>query len=75
MRRTGHRKSWKFDEERLRAVIALHPDYYLSEISLSFAGSASSVYRTLRRFKISRKKSLSSTKSAMKKNVSSLSGS
>lgn len=66
MERTGRRQPLKFDEPQLREYVAAHSDDYLSEIASFFKGSASGVYRALKRLKITRKKSRFSTRNVRK---------
>ena len=68
MERTGRRQPLKFDEPQLREYVAAHSDDYLSEIASFFKGSASGVYRALKRLKITRKKSRFSTRNVMRLN-------
>lgn len=72
MKRTGQRKSSKFDEGTLRKHMLEHNDAYLDEIGSCFGGSASGAYRALKRFKITRKKSRFSTKNDKKSDDKSL---
>jgi hypothetical protein len=69
MRRTGKRRASKFDEDKLKAFIVLHPDYYLSEIADKFKGSSSGAWRALKRLRVTRKKRAFSSKSEMKSSV------
>jgi putative transposase len=73
MCRSGKRKASRFNEDKLREHVLNHEDAYLYEIGSSFGGSASGAYRALKRLKITRKKSLSSTRSGMKRSGKSLS--
>lgn len=73
MRRSGKRRSSKFDEEKLKETILLHPDYYLSEIAVVFKATPSGVCRALKRFGITRKKRAFSSRNAMKGSVKSFS--
>jgi Transposase len=73
MRRSGKRRSSKFDEEKLKEIITLHPDYYLSEIAVVFKATPSGVCRALKRYGITRKKRAFSSRNAMKASVKSFS--
>ena len=73
MRRSGKRRSSKFDEEKLKEMITLHPDYYLSEIAVVFKATPSGVCRALKRWGITRKKRAFSSRNAMKASVKSFS--
>ena len=68
MQRRGRRQPSKFEETRLREYVAAHPDDHLSEIASFFKGTASGVYRALKRLKITRKKSRFSTRNVMRLN-------
>jgi putative transposase len=68
MQRRGRRQPSKFEEPRLREYVAAHPDDHLSEIASFFKGTASGVYRALKRLKITRKKSRFSTRNVMRLN-------
>ena len=69
MRRSGKRRPSKFDEERLKQLIMNHPDYYLSEIAVMFEATSSGVCRALKRFGITRKKRVFSSRKEMKAGV------
>lgn len=73
MCRSGKRKASRFDEDKLREHVLNHGDAYLYEIGSCFGGSTSGAYRALKRLKITRKKSLSSTRSVTKRSDKSLS--
>ena len=73
MRRSGKRHSSKFDVEKLKETIALHPDYYLSEIAVVFKATPSGVCRALKRWGITRKKRAFSSRNEMTKSVKSFS--
>jgi transposase len=68
LRRSNPYKPSKFEEQKLKDYVVSHSDAYLDEIAGVFKGSASGVYRALKRFKITRKKSRSSIKNVMKLN-------
>lgn len=68
MQRRGQRQPSKFEETQLREYVAAHPDDHLSEIASFFKGTASGVYRALKRLKIPRKKSRFSTRNVMRLN-------
>jgi len=46
----------KIDPEKLYAYVEQHPDAYLKEMAEAFGCSANSIFKSLRRLKISRKK-------------------
>ena len=71
MRRSGKRRPSKFDEEKLKEMVALHPDYYLSEIAVNFKATASGVCRALKRCGITRKKRVFSSRNETKESVKS----
>ncbi len=73
MRRSGKRRSSKFDEEKLKETITLHPDYYLSEIAVVFKATPGGVCRALKRWGITRKKRAFSSRNEMKSSVKSFS--
>ncbi len=73
MRRSGKRHSSKFDAEKLKETITLHPDYYLSEIAVVFKATPSGVCRALKRCGITRKKRVFSSRNEMTKSVKSFS--
>lgn len=66
LRRAKHYKTSKFEEHKLRDYVVSHSDDYLEEIAAVFKGSASGVYRALKRLKITRKKSRCSIRNGMK---------
>jgi transposase len=70
MQRTGQRRPTKFDDMQLREYVAAHSDDYLAEIASFFKGSASGIYRALKRLKLTRKKSRFSTRNVTKRNDS-----
>jgi transposase len=50
------RKSYKIDEEKLKAYIKEHPDAYLREIAHAFEASISAIFYACKRLKINLKK-------------------
>lgn len=69
MRRLGKRRCSKLDEATLKELIALNPDYYLSEIAEAFKATPSGVCRALKRWGITRKKRVFSSRNEMRVNV------
>jgi transposase len=69
MRRSGKRRPSKFDEGKLKEMVALRPDYYLSEIAVNFKATASGVCRALKRCGITRKKRVFSSRNETKESV------
>lgn len=59
MRRSGHRRALKIEENALRQAVENRPDDYLYELASVFKVSPSGIYRALKRYKITRKKDVS----------------
>ncbi|MGI4851679.1 MAG: IS630 transposase-related protein [Janthinobacterium lividum] len=71
MRRSGHRRALKIEEDALRQAVENRPDDYLYELAKVFKVSPSGIYRALKRYKITRKKRRSFIQREMKSNVKS----
>jgi len=59
---------YKIDSDKLKAYVKEHPDAFLNEIALHFNVTSPAIHAALKRLKITRKKSLLSTKKGVKKN-------
>ena len=62
-----HRSFRKIDPEKLKAYVAEHPDAYQSEMAEALGCSESGIRDALRRYKITRKKRQSATRSRIRK--------
>jgi transposase len=60
------RSPYKIDNDALKSYINKNPDAYLNEIAAHFEVTSPCIFFALRRLKITRKKSLHSTKKEMK---------
>lgn len=58
---------YKIDSDKLRAYVKEHPDAFLNEIAHHFNVTSPAIHAALKRLKITRKKSLLSTKKGVKK--------
>jgi putative transposase len=54
--KSGHKKSWKVDENKVLEYLDLNKDAYLREIASEFNLTPSGVFRLLSKSKITRKK-------------------
>lgn len=71
MRRSGHRRALKIEQDALRQAVENRPDDYLYELAKVFKVSPSGIYRALKRYKITRKKRRSFIQREMRSNVKS----
>ena len=62
-----HRSYRKIDPEKLKAYVEEHPDAYQSEMAKAFGCSESGIRDALGRYKITRKKRQSATRSRLRK--------
>ena len=60
------KKAYKIDEEKLKEYVKDNPDAFLEEMAEHFGVTSSGIFKALKRLKITRKKSLPSTKRDVK---------